>query len=81
MTTQTQETSAFAIASLLLGISCYVNFLGIEKAVLAFVFAFLAVREVSRRNKKGKNLAFLGVVLAVIFVLVVFLYAKATTIE
>ena len=57
------------------------DFLGIEKAVLAFAFAFLAVREVSRRNKKGKDLAFLGVVLAVIFVLFVFLYAKATTLE
>jgi hypothetical protein len=35
---------AFATASLILGIACYVNFLGLEKATLAIVFAWLALR-------------------------------------
>lgn len=35
---------AFATAALILGISCFVNLLGLEKAILAIVFAWLALR-------------------------------------
>jgi hypothetical protein len=35
---------AFATASLVLGISCFVNLLGLEKAILAIVFGWLALR-------------------------------------
>ena len=35
---------AFATASLILGIACYVNVLGLEKAALAIAFAVLALR-------------------------------------
>ena len=35
---------AFATASLILGISCFVNLLGLEKAILAIVFGWLALR-------------------------------------
>lgn len=35
---------AFATASLILGISCFTNLLGLEKAILAIVFARLALR-------------------------------------
>ena len=35
---------AFATASLIMGIACYVNFLGLEKAALAILFAWLALR-------------------------------------
>ena len=35
---------AFATASLIMGISCFTNLLGLEKAILAIVFARLALR-------------------------------------
>ena len=35
---------AFATAALVLGMSCFVNLLGLEKAILAIVFASLALR-------------------------------------
>ena len=35
---------AFATASLIMGIACYTSFLGLEKAILAIVFAWLALR-------------------------------------
>jgi len=35
---------AFATASLILGISCFVNLLGLEKAILAIIFSWLALR-------------------------------------
>lgn len=36
---------AFATASLILGISCFVNLLGLEKAIMAILFAWLALRK------------------------------------
>jgi hypothetical protein len=35
---------AFATVSLVLGISCFTNLLGLEKAILAIVFGWLALR-------------------------------------
>ena len=35
---------AFATVSLILGISCFVNLLGLEKAILAIIFGWLALR-------------------------------------
>ena len=35
---------AFATVSLVLGISCFINLLGLEKAILAIVFGWLALR-------------------------------------
>ncbi len=35
---------AFATASLIMGIACYVNLLGLEKAAAAILFAWLALR-------------------------------------
>ena len=35
---------AFATAALVLGMSCFVSLLGLEKAILAIVFAWLALR-------------------------------------
>jgi len=35
---------AFATASLVTGIACYVNLLGLEKAVLAILFGWLALK-------------------------------------
>jgi hypothetical protein len=35
---------AFATASLILGIACFVNLLGLEKAILAILFGWLALR-------------------------------------
>ena len=35
---------AFATASLIMGIACFVNLLGLEKAILAILFGWLALR-------------------------------------
>jgi hypothetical protein len=36
---------AFATASLIMGIACYVNLLGLEKAILAIMFAWMALKQ------------------------------------
>lgn len=35
---------AYATASLIMGITCFVNFVGLEKAALAVIFAWLALK-------------------------------------
>lgn len=63
---------AYATASLLVGIICYVNILGIERGVLAIIFAILALRSVPQpRLEKRRIWATAGLILGIlIFILV-----------
>ena len=68
----------FAIASLVLGIFSFIQLLGIEKAALAVIFGFLALREIKREKMSGRNLALLGIVLGVVYVVAVLYYLPFT---
>ena len=58
---------AFATASLILGISCFVSFLGLEKAVLAIVFSWLALRSKPEPVlKQHRTWAKVGLVLGIL---------------
>ena len=54
---------AFATASLVLGITCFVNILGIEKAILAIIFGYLALQPPSTPNQPRQNWAKAGIVM------------------
>lgn len=63
---------AFATASLILGICCFVNLLGLEKPILAIVFGWLALREKPEPPLKDHRVwAKTGVVLGTIVLIVV----------
>lgn len=63
---------AFATASLILGIFCFVNLLGLEKPILAIVFGWLALRAAPEPKLKVHRLwAQVGVTLGVITLIVV----------
>lgn len=63
---------AFATASLIMGIACYVNLLGMEKAVLAILFAWMALKQypapalTERRGWAKAGLAMGAILLAVV---------------
>jgi hypothetical protein len=58
---------AFATASLILGICCFVNLLGLEKAILAIVFAWLALRKTPEPIlKEHRQWAKAGLVLGIL---------------
>ncbi len=58
---------AFATASLILGISCFVNLLGLEKAILAIVFGWLALRrEPSPVLSEHRTWAKVGIVFGIL---------------
>ena len=63
---------AFATASLILGIFCFVNLLGLEKPILAVVFGWLALRaKPEPKLKEHRAWAQVGVTLGVITLIVV----------
>ena len=63
---------AFATASLVLGICCFVNLLGLEKPILAIVFGWLALRERPEPELREHRIwAKAGVVLGTIILIVV----------
>ncbi len=63
---------AYATASLLLGIICYVQLLGIERAILAIIFAWLALKSAPLpRLEKRRLWAIAGLVLGIITMVLV----------
>jgi len=63
---------AFATASLVLGIFCFVNLLGLEKPILAIIFGWLALRAAPEPKLKVHRLwAQAGVTLGIITLIIV----------
>jgi hypothetical protein len=63
---------AFATASLVMGICCFVTFLGLEKAILAIVFGWLAIRQNPVPElKEHRSWAKAGIILGIIMLVLV----------
>ena len=63
---------AYATAALLIGISSYIQILGIERAVLAVLFAWLALRSTPGPSLQDRRLwAQVGLILGLIMLIVV----------
>jgi len=73
---------AYATVSLLLGIFCFVNLAGMEKAVLAIVFAWLALRTApepilrERRTWAQAGLVLGGLVLIIVPIVIFFTFGR-----
>lgn len=70
-----QEKSIFyselAIASLTIGVLCFIQLFGLERSIAAIVFGVLALRRIKQdETLKGKNLAIAGIVLGAIYCLI-----------
>ena len=63
---------AYATASLLLGIMCYIQLHGMERAILAIIFAVLALGSSTQpKLEKRKSWAIAGLVLGIITLVLV----------
>jgi hypothetical protein len=63
---------AFATVSLVLGIFCFVNLLGLEKPILAIIFGWLALRaQPEPQLQAHRSWAKVGVTLGVIMLILV----------
>lgn len=61
--------SSFAIAS----IFCFIQFFGAEKAILAILFGILAINEIKKEKLTGRNLAIIGILLGIIYIVLLIL--------
>lgn len=62
--------SKLALISLILGVSSFVNLLGIEKAVLAVIIGTWALKE-SDRTAGSKRLSRIGIVFGILYLVVI----------
>jgi hypothetical protein len=63
---------AYATISLILGIACYVNLAGMEKAILAIIFGWLALKSTPAPALKDRRFwAKTGVVLGIVVLIVI----------
>ena len=73
---------AYATVSLLLGILCFINLAGMEKAALAVVFAWLALRRQpepilkERRRWAQAGVVLGGVILIIVPILIFFTFGR-----
>ena len=78
MDEQKKPFSEFAVVSLVIGVFSFVTLFGLEKAILAVVFGFLALRRIGKNSQlRGRGLAIAGVVLggiAVVLLIVIGVY-------
>lgn len=65
------DKSKVAIASLAMGIACFLNLFGIEKALAAIVFGWLGLKEVEAEQKAGKKLAYAGMILGTAYIVTI----------
>ena len=71
MDEQKNAMSEFAIASLVIGITSFINLVGMEKAIAAIIFGILALKKIEQdKQLLGKQLAKAGVILGVFSMIV-----------
>jgi hypothetical protein len=63
--------SELAIASLTIGILCFMQLFGLERSIAAIVFGILALRRIKQdETLRGRGLAIAGIVLGIIYSLI-----------
>ena len=62
--------SEFAIASLVLAIFQFVHIFNMEKAILAVIFGFLALKRIGETGAKGQKMAVTGISLGIIGIII-----------
>ena len=69
------KKNPYAVAALLLGILSFIQILGIEKAVIAAGFGFLAIAQVKKNpggySKSSSAIASAGIILGAIYIITV----------
>jgi hypothetical protein len=63
--------SRVAVASLIVGIACFLNLLGIEKAIAAIILGAMGLKEISAEEKAGKWFAYAGIILGSVYIITI----------
>ena len=52
------------------GIVCFLNLLGLEKAIVAIIAGWLGLKEIEREEKSGRGFAYAGIILGILYIVV-----------
>ena len=63
--------SKVAIGSLIVGIACFLNLLGIEKALAAITLGWMGLKEAGSEGKNGKGFAYAGIILGAAYIITI----------
>ncbi len=63
--------SYLAVFAAVMGFVCFLNLLGIEKALMAIFAGTFALKEIASENKAGKGLAWTGIILGIVYIITV----------
>lgn len=63
--------SKAAVLALVGGVACFLNLLGIEKAIFTITAGWLALKEIDLEGKTGRNLAYAGIILGFLYIVVI----------
>lgn len=63
--------SRIAVMAMVMGIVCFLNLLGIEKAAVAIVAGWLGLKETESEAKPGKWFAIAGIVLGSLYIVTI----------
>ncbi|MFW6134419.1 MAG: DUF4190 domain-containing protein [Elusimicrobiota bacterium] len=60
----------YAVVSLVMGIVSFIQLFGFEKAITAIVFGALALNQAKKEPISGKQLAYWGIALGIVYILI-----------
>jgi hypothetical protein len=63
--------SKLAVFALVTGIACFLNLLGLEKALVAIFLGTYALKEIAAENKTGKKFAWAGIILGIAYIITI----------
>ena len=63
--------SKIAVMAMVVGIVCFLNLAGIEKAILAIVAGWFGLKETENEAKAGKGFAIAGIVLGSLYIVTI----------
>jgi len=62
--------SKTALLSLVIGITCFLNVLNLDKAVIAILLGLFGLKEIELEAREGKGFAYAGIVLGCLYIVV-----------
>ena len=63
--------SKVAVMAMVMGIVCFLNLIGIEKAILAITAGWLGLKETENEAKAGRGFAIAGIVLGSLYIVTI----------
>jgi hypothetical protein len=62
--------SKVAVASMVVGIVCFLNLLGVEKAAAAIILGYMGLKEIGTEEKTGKWFAYAGIIMGAAYIII-----------